>query len=77
MKNKKLAICPCGKTPDALCITDNGQGMKWANVTGNCCGEWGVEFRTNYTPLDSDECMALAIDAWNDAPRASTWDGRR
>ena len=72
MNNKKLAICPCGKTPKKLFITDNGQGMKWASASGDCCGEWSVEFRTGYRQHDSNECMELAIDAWNDAPRATT-----
>ena len=67
---KKLAICPCGQIPKKLFITDNGQGMKWASVYGSCCGEWEIEFRTHYKPFDSDECMELAIDAWNDATRS-------
>lgn len=62
--------CPCGKTPKKLYIHDTGQGGKWANVNGDCCGEWEIEFRTGYHSYDSDECMALAIAAWNEAPRA-------
>ena len=67
---KEVAVCPCGQTPKALFIRDNGQGIKWASVCGDCCGEWAIEFRTQYKPFNSDECMALAIDAWNDAPRS-------
>jgi len=67
----ELAACPCGKIPPSLCITDAGQGSKWANASGNCCNDWYVEFRTQYYALDSAECMALAIEAWNEAPRAA------
>ena len=65
-----LLPCPCGKTPEKLYIHDTGQGGKWANVNGDCCGVWEIEFRTDYLDYQSDECMALAITAWNDAPRA-------
>jgi len=61
--------CGCGKTPTELYITDAGQGGKWAMVSGVCCGEWMVEFKTQYNGLRSDECMALAIESWDDAPR--------
>lgn len=63
--------CPCGETPKKLSIVYNGQGGKWASVCGDCCGEWSVEFRTQYSALDSAECMTLAIEAWNRAPRAA------
>lgn len=66
-----LAACPCGKTPDTLIITDAGQGGKWAMVCGNCCGDWMIEFRTGYNPLESDECERLARDAWNAARRVA------
>lgn len=41
-------------------------------AVGDCCGEWSVEFRTQYKPADSPECYALAVQAWNDAPRAAS-----
>jgi hypothetical protein len=66
-----LAACPCGRPIDKLTITDAGQGAKFANAAGNCCGEWMVEFRTNYEPFDSDKCIELAVAAWNNAPRAA------
>ncbi len=69
MKNPKVLPCPCGKTPNKLCLTDAGQGMKWAWASCDICGEWSIEFRTRYHPLDSKECMDLAIADWNDAPR--------
>ena len=69
--NAVLAACPCGKTPTDVDIYDACQGSKWANVVPNCCGEWMIEFRTNYAALDSDECKRLARDAWNSAPRAA------
>lgn len=61
--------CPCGKIPDKIYAVDNGQGRKWAQAYGNCCGEWSVEFRTEYNEIDSDKCNKLAIEAWNEAPR--------
>ena len=65
----ELKACPCGKTPPGLGITDGSQGGKYHYVSGDCCGEWTIEFRANYKPLESDECMALAVAAWNAAPR--------
>ena len=67
----ELKPCPCGETPSELSISDVGQGRKWANVAPNCCGEWSIEFRTMYKGFDTDECMALAVTAWNNAPRAN------
>ena len=64
-----LMPCPCGKHPTELVIVDAGQGGKWAYVYGDCCSKWNIEFRTQYHPLDSNECMALALEAWNEAPR--------
>ena len=72
MNSIKLAKCACGKNPTDVSIYDATQGGKWANVQGNCCGEWMIEFRTNYLALDSDECKELAIAAWNDADRSPT-----
>ena len=46
--NKQLKSCPCGKTPALLYIVDVGQGGKYANVSGGCCGAWDIEFRINY-----------------------------
>lgn len=64
----QLNKCPCGKIPNFLLISDNG--AKWAYVYGDCCAEWHVEFRTLYNPTDSNECMELAIEAWNQATRS-------
>ncbi len=61
----KLLPCPCGETPSELCIQDNAQGGKWALAFGDCCNEWMIEFRAEYHPLDSVDCMSLAIEAWN------------
>ncbi len=65
----KLAPCPCGMPISELQITDSGEGGKWANVAGNCCGEWMIEFRTGNENLTSEKCLSLAIAAWNSAPR--------
>jgi hypothetical protein len=64
-----LKPCACGHTPKELLISDANQGGKWAYVAGDCCGEWELEFRTSYFPLDSQECMDAAIERWNQAPR--------
>lgn len=64
---QNLKPCPCGKIPDILLISDNG--VKWAYVFGDCCNEWHVEFRTAYNSIESDECMVLAVEAWNLAKR--------
>ena len=65
----KLKPCPCGQIPDSLNIYDANQSGKYAFVQGNCCGEWLIEFRTDYEPLDSEKCMESAIQAWNDTSR--------
>jgi hypothetical protein len=64
-----LARCPCGAIPEALGIMDTGQGRKYMACMGTCCGEWMIEFRSDYHQQDSAECMERAIDAWNRAPR--------
>lgn len=64
---EKLKPCPCGKTPETLLLVDNGS--EWAYACGSCCNEWHIEFRTFYKELDSNECMALAVEAWNLANR--------
>lgn len=64
----ELKMCPCGMVPSQIDIFA-GQGSKWAYAAGNCCNEWHIEFRTQYHDLESDECMRLAINAWNNTPR--------
>ena len=68
MASDVLAPCPCGQVPTSLSISDYG-GYKYALASPSCCGEWLIEFRTNYKPLDSEACMTLAHAAWNAAPR--------
>ena len=46
-----LAACPCGKTPNKLHIAE-GNTCKYAFVYGDCCGEWNIEFRTDYFKID-------------------------
>lgn len=67
----ELKECPCGKTPKKLIITDAGQGGKWANVGGDCCEYWEVEFRTEYCDMNGSACMVLAVKEWNEAKRGS------
>lgn len=71
MQTNEIKPCPCGKVPTELFLADANQGMKWAFASGDCCGEWIIEFRTNYATLDSDECKRLALEAWNGTPRAN------
>ena len=65
----KLKKCPCGKTPTKLYICDAGQGGKWAYVYGDCCNTWEIEFRSQYKDINSEECYAFAVEAWNEASR--------
>ena len=66
-----LAPCPCGNIPTVLGVDDLGYSSKHARVSGNCCGEWSIEFRTNYAAHDSEEIMRRAREAWNAAPRGN------
>ncbi len=63
----ELKPCPCGRTPTKLSIVSDN--AKWFRCAGNCCGEWEIEFRSNYSFPKSKEAKKLAIEAWNDAPR--------
>jgi len=63
-----LKRCPCGEVPASLEMIDTGQGFKWMNVVGTCCGQWSLEFRADYHP-DPDNRMPLAIECWNSADR--------
>ena len=62
-----LEPCPCGKTPSELFICDTGQGGKYADVCGDCCAEWKIEFRQDYQ--SGDKAMELATYAWNTTTR--------
>lgn len=66
-----LLPCPCGKTPTALVIVQHGDS-KHAHCAGNCCGEWEVEFRTNFHHPTSAEAKRRAVSRWNDAHRQPT-----
>lgn len=68
----KLELCPCGERPKELYLDDNGWGSKGAQAAGSCCGEWNITFQTNYHPLDSTECMKIAVEEWNKAARKIT-----
>ena len=66
---KELFRCPCGELPERLNLSSNGQGGKYACASGDCCGYWIAKFRTNNNGLDTNECYALAVAAWNDAQK--------
>lgn len=69
MKKPTLRPCPCGETPSELIICDTGQGGKYADVFGDCCSDWKIEFRQQYKT--GDEAMELATAAWNLATRGA------
>jgi hypothetical protein len=52
-------------------VTNAGQGYKYALAVPNCCGEWMIEFRTVAYDLESEATKSAAIEAWNQAPRAT------
>ena len=64
----ELKRCACGAEPQELAITEGGCS-KYAWVACQVCGEWSIEFRTNYSQ-DPVELQQLAAKAWNAAPRA-------
>ncbi len=68
---KPLKPCPCGIVPKELWLSENGQGSKYATACGDCCGEWNIEFKTQYKRLDTQECISFAVKAWNESPRKS------
>lgn len=63
-----LKKCPCGNAPKSLQINAQDRD-KWAFVSGDCCGEWSIEYRNNYARVPSEESMERARVAWNNAPR--------
>lgn len=63
-----LRPCPCGKTPANLCVME-GHTHSYAFVSGDCCGDWLVDFRIRFSAPGSEERMTLATEAWNRAPR--------
>lgn len=67
---ENLKKCPCGETPNKLLVMGM-ERARWAHVSGDCCGDWEIEFRNSYAKIPSDESMALAVEAWNRAKRAT------
>ena len=65
----KLQKCPCGQIPTDLNI-EEGSSCKYGFASGDCCGEWLIEFRTEYQKLNSKKCKDLAKNAWNGALRS-------
>jgi len=66
----ELAPCPCGQVPEKL-IVDASEHARCALVSGYCCGEWAIGFRTNRSKFDSEENIRRAREAWNAAPRGN------
>lgn len=68
--SEQLKPCPCGEVPTRLYTSECGvYGAMTAH--GDCCGDWSVG------PFDSQglyggdvRLKALAVQAWNSAPRS-------
>ena len=64
----KLRPCICGATPTTLYITESTTcSYNWCAC--GSCEDWSLEFH-NKCKTD-DELYALAVEVWNDAPRAT------
>lgn len=72
IKDKKpmLKRCPCGEIPESLEM-EEGASCKYSFVSGSCCNEWSVEFRSRYINNDV-VLLELATIAWNGAKRKQT-----
>ena len=66
----ELKPCPCGKIPETLAIETAYDRDKWGYVCGDCCGQWEIEFKTNYLSHGDPDLQKIAANAWNSAPRA-------
>lgn len=64
-----LKPCPCGSTPNRVLVQAENIRPKFAYCSGDCCGDWWIEFRNNYKDVGGRESNALAEAAWNAAPR--------
>lgn len=64
----ELAKCPCGCTPSAIVVVSEDQS-KWSYACGDCCGDWHIEFRSNYFKSDDARLQILANEAWNNTTR--------
>ena len=72
----EIKPCPCGKTPGKLYImSDSGNTPKWARVSGDCCGDWEIEYRNSYEDIAGPDAMKLARQTWNEAPRGTYREG--
>jgi hypothetical protein len=67
--SQQLLPCPCGKTPDRLTITAETRTPKYAHCSGDCCGDWLIEFRADYAEPDTNACQSRAAASWNAAAR--------
>ena len=63
----EIRPCFCGATPTQLMVTETSSS-KYAWAACEWCGEWSIEFRTNWSQ-DPAELQQLAVKAWNYAPR--------
>lgn len=69
MVEPTLKPCPCGKTPEKLCVND-GSTFRWREVSGDCGCGWMFEARINTMREGSDEQdYAECVEAWNQMER--------
>lgn len=69
----KLKPCPCGSIPEELFVQATGSS-KYLQCSTDCCGSWSVEFKAvGYCLPESEQAMELAIKAWNQNIRGSTF----
>ena len=67
----ELALCPCGKIPESLGIS-NEHESHFFSCYPLCCSVWSVGFDNPFGhDKDSIECMAMAVAAWNEATRGA------
>lgn len=67
--NQELKPCPCGAVPEKLYTRECGV---YGSVTahGDCCGDWAVGPFEDHGMYGGDKRLkALAVQAWNNAPR--------
>ena len=60
-----LSRCPCGKVPSSVVIAYGPS----CYVSGDCCGEWAVEYSAGDFDIGNDEYRTKAEAVWNNATR--------
>ena len=64
-----LKPCPCGKTPERLCI-DAGSTFRWRQVSGDCGCGWMFETRVDtMRKADAEKDYEECAEEWNQMAR--------